>query len=111
MKWLVLALALALTGCGSYTREEIEAKVSDTLVTVCLGVDVAWLAFEAYKSQQEVKPALILKVHGAYSAAKAVCADPPTDTSEGIAAAVRAYSAFNAAIKEAKNGGNTGATG
>jgi hypothetical protein len=104
MRWAVIALALALGGCSSYSREEIEEKVSDTLVTVCLGVDVAWLAFEAYKSRNDVKPALILKVHGAYSAAKAVCADPPANTGEGIAAAIRAYGAFNDAVREAKDG-------
>ncbi len=104
MKWLALPLVLALAGCGTYTRQEIEAKVSDTLVTVCLGVDVAWLAFEAYKSGNEVNPKVILKVHGAYSAAKAVCADPPADTGQAIAAAIRAYGAFNDAISEAKNG-------
>jgi hypothetical protein len=103
MKWLVPALALALTGCGTYTREEIETKVSDTLVTVCLGVDVAWLGFEAYKSRNDVKPSLVLKVHGAYSAAKAVCADPPNDTAEAIGAAIRAYGAFNDAIGEARS--------
>jgi len=104
MKWLALALALALAGCGTYTRQEIEQKVSDTLVTVCLGVDVAWLAFEAYKSQNDVKPSRVLRVHGAYSAAKAVCANPPGDTAEAISAAIRAYGAFNAAIREAKDG-------
>lgn len=107
MKWCVPVLAIALAGCQTYTREEIEAKVSDTLVTVCLGIDVAWLGFEAWKGSQEVKPALVLKVHGAYSAAKAVCADPPTDTAQAIAAAVRAYGAFNTAIKEAKDARST----
>jgi hypothetical protein len=103
MRWPVLALALVLSGCGnSYTREEIEAKVSDTLVTICLGVDVAWFAFEAYKAGNEVKPSLVLKVHGAYSAAKAVCAAPPRDTAEAISAAIKAYGAFNEAVREAK---------
>lgn len=105
MKWFVPVLALALTGCGTYTREEIETKVSDTLVTVCLGVDVAWLAFEAYKSKNDVNANLVLKVHGAYSAAKAVCADPPVDTAEGIAAVIKAYGVFNDTIREAKDGG------
>lgn len=104
MKWAIPALAITLAGCASTpTVTEVEKKVTDTLVTVCLGVDVAWAGFELYKAKNDVKPATALKVAGAYSAAKAVCANPPADTPQAIASVVRAYNAFNDTIKAAKS--------
>ncbi len=105
MKWAVPALAITLAGCASTpTVTEVEKKVTDTIVTVCLGVDVAWAGFELYKSKNEVKSSVVLKAAGAYSAAKAVCANPPADTPQAIASVIRAYTAFNDAIRAAKSG-------
>lgn len=100
--WL-MPLAFLMSACQTVDLKQVEAKVGETLPVVCAGIDVAWVGFQAYTSAKTVKPELLVKANASYFAAKAVCANPPTDTTEALIAAVKAYSAFKQVTEAAKN--------
>lgn len=102
-RWVWLPVLLTLGACQQATLKDIEAKVGDTLPAVCAGIDLAWIGFQAWTSERPVKPELLVKANASYFAAKAVCANPPTDTLSAVQAAVKAYATFKATIEAAKN--------
>lgn len=111
-RWVWLLPLLALGACQSNpTPAQVESKIGDTLPIVCAGVDVAWMGWQAYTADHTVKAATLGKVNGAYFAAKEVCANPPSNAAEGLVTVGKAYFAFTAAVKAAKDGVNAGTSG
>lgn len=110
VRWIwLITLPFVLTACNTTDPKAIQAKVGETLPIVCASIDVAWMGWQAYLADHTVKAATLGKVNGAYFAAKEVCANPPTDIAEGVATVGKAYFAFSAAVKAAKDAVNTGA--
>lgn len=102
---------VALGACQRPDPAEIEARVGDTLPLICAGMDVAWMGWQAYIVDHKVSAKALGNVNGAYFAAKEVCANPPTNATEGIVVAGKAYLAFTGAVKAAKNGISAGTSG
>lgn len=108
---LVFFFLLMLTACNTVSQQKVDTTVDETVPIVCAGVDLAYAAFEAYKSSNKVDPGLTVKANATYFAAKDVCANPPTTGTEALLAVLSAASKFNAAIKAAKDGNGKGTAG
>lgn len=102
---VAIAVALLLTACNSITQDKVDATIDRSFPVVCAGINVAFLGWQA--ANPKVDPKLSAKIGAAYVTAEGICLNPPKDTAEALAAAVKAYSDFNAALRAAKNGTGT----